>query len=196
MRKRVKTVLVGDPIGDMLTRIRNANERYHPEVRMPSSRLKEEIARILKEEGFIQDYRVEQEGAKRDNGEVRVARKGDEKPYKARHGLYRSLIHNMVQGVVKPYEKRLQLVGLGYRARLEGRTLVLEVGYSHPVRYPLPEGVKVRVEGDTVVVEGPLVGEVAAQIRRIRKPEPYKGTGIRYADEQLIRKVGKLAGAK
>jgi len=80
-----------------------------------------------------------------DNGEVRVARKGDEKPYKARHGLYRSLIHNMVQGVVKPYEKRLQLVGLGYRARLEGRTLVLEVGYSHPVRYPLPEGVQAEV---------------------------------------------------
>ncbi len=141
-----------------------------------------------------------------DDGVVRVQRKGDEKPYRARHGLYRSLIHNMVQGVVKPYEKRLQLVGLGYRARLEGRTLVLEVGYSHPVRYPLPEGVQAEVNDvraggveAEIVLRSPdkqLVGEVAAQIRRIRKPEPYKGTGIRYADEQLIRKVGKLAGAK
>ncbi len=141
-----------------------------------------------------------------DDGLVKVERKGDEKPHKARHGLYRSLINNMVQGVVKPYEKRLQLVGLGYRARLQGNELILEVGYSHPVRYKLPEGVQAEVNDvraggveAEIILRSPdkqLVGEVAAQIRRIRKPEPYKGTGIRYADERIIRKEGKLAGAK
>lgn len=140
-----------------------------------------------------------------EDGVVRVERKGEEKAYKARHGLYRSLIANMVQGVQRPYEKRLQLVGLGYRARLQGQELVLEIGYSHPVRYRVPEGVHVEVNEvrsggveAEIVLRSPdkqLVGEVAAEIRAFRKPEPYKGTGIRYADEQILRKEGKLAGA-
>lgn len=140
-----------------------------------------------------------------EDGVVRVVRKGDEKTHKARHGLYRALIANMVQGVVQPFEKRLQLVGLGYRARLEGRDLVLEIGYSHPVRYRVPEGVTVEVNEvraggieAEIVLRSPdkqLVGEVAAEIRAFRRPEPYKGTGIRYADEQILRKEGKLAGA-
>ena len=140
-----------------------------------------------------------------EDGLVRVERKGEEKAHKARHGLYRSLIANMVQGVQQPFEKRLQLVGLGYRARLEGRELVLEIGYSHPVRYRVPEGVSVEVNEvraggveAEIILRSPdkqLVGEVAAEIRAFRKPEPYKGTGIRYADEQILRKEGKLAGA-
>lgn len=141
-----------------------------------------------------------------EDGHVHVSRKGETKDYRARHGLYRSLIANMIQGVHAPYEKRLQLVGLGYRARLQGQDdLVLDIGYSHPIHYRIPEGViaevnEVRSGGveAEIILRSPdkqLVGEVAAEIRDLRKPEPYKGTGIRYRDEQIIRKEGKLAGA-
>lgn len=140
-----------------------------------------------------------------EDGTLRVTRKGESKAHRARHGLYRSLIANMIQGVKQPYEKRLQLVGLGYRARLQNRELTLEIGYSHPVHFTLPEGVTAEineirsggVEAE-IVLKSPdkqLVGEVAAEIRAVRRPEPYKGTGIRYADEHIIRKEGKLAGA-
>jgi len=139
-----------------------------------------------------------------EDGLVRVNRRGESKAHRARHGLYRSLVANMVQGVQRPYEKRLQLVGLGYRAQLKGQELILEIGFSHPVRYKLPEGVtaevnEVRSGGveAEIVLRSPdkqLVGEVAAEIRQLRKPEPYKGTGIRYHDEHIIRKEGKLAG--
>ncbi len=131
--------------------------------------------------------------------EIRVHRKGDRAPFRARHGLYRALIANMVHGVTKKWERRLLIQGLGYRARMEGRTLVLELGYSHPVRYEIPEGVEVEVpDNNTIIVRGidkQLVGQVAANIRRFRPPEPYHGTGIRYADEVIIRKAGK-AGVK
>jgi len=140
-----------------------------------------------------------------EDGTVRVARKRESKAHRARHGLYRSLIANMIRGVKQPYEKRLQLVGLGYRARLQNRELTLEIGYSHPVHFTLPEGVTAEVNEirsggveAEIVLKSPdkqLVGEVAAEIRAVRKPEPYKGTGIRYADEHIIRKEGKLAGA-
>jgi large subunit ribosomal protein L6 len=139
-----------------------------------------------------------------EDGVVRVNRKGESEAHRARHGLYRSLVANMVQGVQKPYEKRLQLVGLGYRVQLQGQELVLEIGYSHPVRYKLPEGVQAEVNEirsggieAEIVLRSPdkqLVGEVAAEIRALRKPEPYKGTGIRYHDEHIVRKEGKLAG--
>ncbi|OGF53006.1 MAG: 50S ribosomal protein L6 [Candidatus Fraserbacteria bacterium RBG_16_55_9] len=140
-----------------------------------------------------------------EDGQVRVSRKGEAKAHRARHGLYRSLIHNMIQGVQKPYEKRLQLIGLGYRARLQGQELVLEIGYSHPIHYTLPATVKAEakeirsggIEAE-IMLRSPdkqLVGEVAAEIRALREPEPYKGTGIRYHDEHITRKEGKLAGA-
>ena len=132
------------------------------------------------------------------DGQIIVRRKGESREYRARHGLYRSLIANMVRGVVEPYQKTLILKGLGYRARLSGRTLELELGYSHPIHYEVPEGVEIEVPAqDQIIVRGPdkqLVGQVAAKIRSFRKPEPYKGTGIRYKDEQLIRKEGKLGG--
>lgn len=140
-----------------------------------------------------------------EDGVVKVSRKGEAKEYRARHGLYRSLIANMIQGVQKPYEKRLELVGLGYRVRLHGQELVLEIGYSHPIHYTLPASVAAEVrevksggiEAEITLrsADKQLVGEVAAEIRALREPEPYKGTGIRYHDEHIIRKEGKLAGA-
>ncbi len=140
-----------------------------------------------------------------EDGQVRVTRKGEAKDHKARHGLYQRLISNMIRGVQQPYEKKLQLVGLGYRAKLQGRDLVLEIGRSHPIHYTLPENVTVEVKEiksggieAEITLRSPdkqRVGEIAAEIRALREPEPYKGTGIRYADEHIIRKEGKLAGA-
>ncbi|MCR4404654.1 MAG: 50S ribosomal protein L6 [Candidatus Acetothermia bacterium] len=130
------------------------------------------------------------------DGQIAVERKGDSPEFRARHGLYRSLIANMVRGVAEPYSKTLILKGLGFRARLAGRTLELEVGFSHPVRYEVPEGVLVELPAqDQIVLSSPdkqLLGQVAAKIRAFRKPEPYQGKGIRYKDEQVVRKEGKL----
>ncbi len=131
------------------------------------------------------------------NGEIFVERLSDDKYYRAIHGLTRSLINNLIIGVTKGFKKELVIMGMGYRAQLEGRVLNLQLGYSHPIRFTLPEGIEVKVEKQTqIVVSGPdkqLVGEVAAKIRRFRPPEPYKGKGIRYVDEQVKRKVGKAA---
>lgn len=134
-----------------------------------------------------------------EDGTVRVERKGDRAPFRARHGLYRALIANMVQGVTKKWEKELEIQGLGYRAKLEGRTLVMELGFSHPVRFALPAGVDVEVPEPTRIIlrgiDKYLVGQVAADIKKIKPPEPYRGTGIRYKGEEIVKKVGKL-GAK
>jgi large subunit ribosomal protein L6 len=129
------------------------------------------------------------------NGEVRVKRKADHKLAKSLHGLISRLIANMITGVSRGFEKRLEIIGVGYRAQMEGKQLVIQIGFSHPVRYsPLP-GVNLRIEGNqVVVVEGcdkQKVGETAAQIRRFRPPEPYKGKGIRYQGEWVRRKAGK-----
>ena len=126
-----------------------------------------------------------------------VERPTDRGPHRALHGLTRSLIANMVEGVTSGYEKRLEIQGVGYRARLQGKALELSVGYSHPVAVPAPDGIEFEVPQQTeVIVRGidkQLVGETAAQIRRVRPPEPYKGKGIRYAGEHVRRKVGKRA---
>ena len=147
---------------------------------------------------LVQRYEPDKVTVELTDGQIVVQRKGESKEYRARHGLYRSLIANMVQGVAEPYSKTLILKGLGYRARLSGQTLELEVGYSHTIRYEIPQGVEVEVPSqDQIIVRGPdkqLVGQVAAEIRAFRPPEPYKGTGIRYKDEQIIRKEGKLGG--
>ena len=133
------------------------------------------------------------------DGKVTVERSGEEKSVKALHGLTRALIANMVQGVTGGYKKTLEIVGVGYKAEKKGNTLVLTVGYSHPVPYPEPEGIKLSTTSPTVVViEGTdkqKVGQVAAELRDVRPPEPYKGKGIRYQGEQVRRKAGK-AGAK
>ena len=112
-------------------------------------------------------------------------------------GLFRSLIKNMVVGVNEFYTKKLEINGVGYKATVSGNKLTLNVGYSHPVIYELPAGLKVEVQANNVIISGIdkyLVGETASQIRKIRKPEPYKGKGIKYSDEILRRKAGKTAG--
>jgi large subunit ribosomal protein L6 len=111
-------------------------------------------------------------------------------------GLYRSLINNMVVGVNKGFEKKLEVNGVGYKVSVSGKKLTLNVGYSHPVEFPLPDGIEAIVEGNIITIKGidkQLVGETAAQVRKIRKPEPYKGKGIKYVDEVVRRKEGKTA---
>lgn len=129
-----------------------------------------------------------------------VSRINEEKRSKQMHGLYRQLINNMVVGVSAGFEKKLQLVGVGYRAELKKESIVFNLGYSMPVEYVIPQGVEVSVEGqqDNVIIRGiskELVGKVASEMRSLRKPEPYKGKGIKYSDEVIRRKEGK-SGAK
>ena len=132
-----------------------------------------------------------------DGGEVRVERPSDERDHRALHGLTRSLIANMVEGVTKGYEKRLEIQGVGYRAALKGSELELQVGFSHPVTMSAPAGIEFEVPApNRIVVKGidkQLVGEIAANVRKIRKPEPYKGKGIRYEGEYVRKKAGKAA---
>ena len=130
---------------------------------------------------------------------IEVRRTSEEKFDRALHGLTRTLINNMVVGVTSGFRKDLEIAGVGYRAALDGRNLVLTVGYSHPVRMQPPEGITYIVDSPTrVAVQGidkQLVGEEAAKIRAVRKPEPYKGKGIRYANETIRRKAGKAGKA-
>ena len=141
---------------------------------------------------YSQDMTVSQE-----DGTILVARPTDRGEHRALHGLTRSLIANMVEGVTDGFEKRLEIQGVGYRAALKGKNLELALGFSHPVSIEAPEGIEFEVPQPTeIVIRGidkQLVGQVAADIRKRRKPEPYKGRGIRYKGEQVLRKVGKLA---
>ena len=129
---------------------------------------------------------------------VSVARNDESRESNALQGLARSLINNMVVGVTKGFKKELTIIGVGYKAQVVGQKMTLNLGYSHPVEYVIPAGIKVTVvENTKITIEGAdkqLVGEVAATIRKFRKPEPYKGKGIRYNDERVIIKVGKSAG--
>jgi large subunit ribosomal protein L6 len=131
------------------------------------------------------------------DGTLTVSRPSDRGEDRALHGLTRSLIANMVEGVTAGFEKRLEIQGIGYRARLQGKALELSVGYSHPASVTAPDGIEFEVPQPTqVIVRGidkQLVGEIAARIRRVRPPEPYKGKGIRYVGEHVRRKVGKRA---
>ncbi len=134
-----------------------------------------------------------------DNGSVTVERVAETPKAKALHGLSRTLVENMVLGVTQGWNKGLELVGVGYRAAIEGTTLVLNVGFSHQVKFPAPDGITFEVTDNTKVnVKGfdkQLVGETAAKIRRIRPPEPYKGKGVRYIGEVIRKKAGKAAKA-
>ncbi len=134
--------------------------------------------------------------ARGDDGTVLVSRPDDERVSRSLHGLTRTLIANMVTGVTEGYEKKLEIVGVGYRVLSKGPTqLEFQLGYSHSITFDAPEGITFTVEGPTKLgvqgIDKQLVGEVAANIRKLRKPEPYKGKGIRYAGEQVRRKVGK-----
>lgn len=130
-----------------------------------------------------------------EDGEVRVTRPNDERESRALHGLTRSLVANMIEGVTQGYTKALEIVGTGYRVVAKGKDLEFALGFSHPVLVKAPEGIEFKVESQTKFsvsgIDKQLVGETAAKIRKIRKPEPYKGKGIRYAGEQVRRKVGK-----
>lgn len=132
---------------------------------------------------------------KQENNEITLERKND--AAKAMHGTMNSLISNMIIGVTKGYEKSLEIVGVGYRFNVQGKKLVINAGYSHPVELEIPEGLKVEAVSNTEIkvsgIDKVLVGEFAANIRKVRKPEPYKGKGIRYKDEHIIRKEGKKA---
>lgn len=126
--------------------------------------------------------------------QVIVTRKDDEKVAKAQHGLQRSLLNNAVQGVVKGFEKKLEVNGVGFRVNGGGQAIDMQLGFSHPVKYEAPAGVTLAVEKMTITVSGidkQQVGQVAAEIRALKKPEPYKGKGIKYADEVVLRKAGK-----
>lgn len=142
--------------------------------------------------------------------QIIVSRASDQKEYKAMHGLNRALLYNIVKGVSEGYMKRLMIVGTGYRAEVKGRWLILGLGFSHDVYFEIPEGIEILVERigradasavpelqsiiDVKGIDKELVGKVAATIRKIRPPEPYKSKGIRYADEHIRRKAGKIAG--
>jgi len=134
-------------------------------------------------------------GIRLEDDKIWVSRPSDEKAHKALHGLVRSLLANMVEGVTKGFEKRMELVGLGYRAQMQGEELILSLGFSHPINYPVPPDVKIVAETPTSLVISGIdkqrVGQVAAQIRSFRKPEPYKGKGVKYANERIRRKAGK-----
>ncbi len=137
-----------------------------------------------------------------ENDRLAVRRSSDHRTARALHGLTRSLLANIVQGVKEGFEKKLEIVGVGYRAQLQGRNLQLALGYSHPVIFPLPEGIQAEVEKQTLLTlrgaDKALLGQTAAKLRSLRKPDPYKGKGIKYADEVIRRKAGKAgkAGAK
>jgi large subunit ribosomal protein L6 len=133
-----------------------------------------------------------------ENGVVNVNRPSEEQKHRALHGLTRSLIANMVEGVTQGYKKQLEITGVGYKAEVKPFGLQLALGYSHPLEYRAPAGIKLTAPQPTVVViEGPdkeKVGQVAAEIRLLRKPEPYKGKGVKYQGEQVRRKAGKAGG--
>ena len=128
---------------------------------------------------------------------VTVTRNDEEKKTRSYHGLMRTLIDNMVIGLSQGFSKELELHGVGFRVNMAGANLKFSVGYSHDVEFPIPQGIQAEVNGNEIKISGfgkQLVGQVAAQIREIRKPEPYKGKGIRYKDEYIVRKAGKTAG--
>ena len=133
-----------------------------------------------------------------DGNTLTVTRKTDEKLSRSQHGLMRSLVFNMVEGVTNGFEKKLEVSGVGFKIAVQGNTLVLNLGFSHPVEYIAPEGINVAVDKMNILVSGiskQQVGQIAAEIRALKKPEPYKGKGIKYEGEYIIRKAGKT-GAK
>lgn len=153
-------------------------------IKGPKGELSREIPNVLK---------ISQE-----NGLLKLSLKKQDAKYFPIYGTIRALLANMAEGVVKGWQKELELVGAGYRAEVSGRDLILTVGYSHPVVISAPEEITFKVEKTAITVEGidkEVVGQVAAEIRAVRKPEPYKGKGIKYQDEQIRRKPGKAAKA-
>lgn len=129
-------------------------------------------------------------------GKLTFERANASKPARAAHGLMRALLANMVHGVSSGFERRLEINGVGYRAEVKGQNLGLQLGYSHPIEYPLPQGVTAKVDKNQIILSGidkQLLGACAAKIRSFRPPEPYKGKGVKYLEERIVRKAGKAA---
>jgi large subunit ribosomal protein L6 len=137
--------------------------------------------------------------AKIENNQLVISRSGEDRKVRALHGLARALMFNMVTGVKDGFERKLEIVGIGYRAQLQGRAIQLALGYSHPVIFPLPEGVTAEIDRQVSITlrgaDKAVLGQTAAKLRALREPDPYKGKGIRYANEVVRKKVGKKAGA-
>jgi large subunit ribosomal protein L6 len=156
-----------------------------------------EIVRISGPRGSLEERKPRDIVVDTEDGQIVVTRPTNRGDHRALHGLTRSLIANMVTGVTEGFQKRLEIQGVGYRAILKGKDIELQVGYSHVVPMPAPDGIEFEVPTPTqIIVKGnskQVVGETAARIRKVRPPEPYKGKGIRYADEYVARKVGKRA---
>lgn len=134
--------------------------------------------------------------AKKQGEQILIERKSNDKLSRSLHGLTRSLIFNMIEGVTKGFERKLEIKGVGYRAQVQGDKLILAIGYSHPVEIVAPEGIQFQVQKNIITISGidkQLIGQVAANIRSVRKPEPYKGKGIKYLEEIVRRKPGKAA---
>jgi large subunit ribosomal protein L6 len=134
------------------------------------------------------------------DGTIVIERAGDDRRVRALHGLARALVANMVTGVKDGFERKLDIVGIGYRAQMQGKNIQLALGYSHPIIFPLPDGVTAEIDKQTAITlrgaDKAVLGQTAAKLRALRKPDPYKGKGIKYANEVIRRKVGKKAGAK
>lgn len=144
--------------------------------------------------GKLVQFLLPEVTVKVEDNNVVVVRKNDSKLARSQHGLMRALINNMVTGVTKGFEKRLEVNGVGFRVSGGGQAIDMSLGFSHPVKYSAPEGVNLTVEKMNIIVSGinkQQVGQVAAEIRALKKPEPYKGKGIKYSDEVIIRKAGK-----
>ena len=137
--------------------------------------------------------------AKIENNQLVISRSGEDRKVRALHGLARALMFNMVTGVKDGFERKLEIVGIGYRVQLQGRVITLALGYSHPVLFPLPEGVTAEIDRQVSITlrgaDKAVLGQTAAKLRALREPDPYKGKGIRYANEVVRKKVGKKAGA-
>lgn len=144
--------------------------------------------------GSLSQFTVEGVTVKQEEDQILVTRINDEAPNRAKHGLMRALVNNMVVGVTQGFSKKLEINGVGFRVALTGDSLKFNLGFSHDVIYKLPQGITALVEQNTITISGidkQQVGQVAAEIRALKKPEPYKGKGIKYSDERIIRKSGK-----
>ncbi|MCM8800722.1 MAG: 50S ribosomal protein L6 [Candidatus Omnitrophica bacterium] len=157
--------------------------------------LKERIISVEGPKGTLNKTLPDQIEVEINNNQIFVKRRSDTKLDRALHGLYRTLIFNMIKGVTEGYSKELEIVGVGYKAQVKDNILTMHLGFSHPVNFTVPEGIKIETPKQTqIIIRGidkEKVGEIAARIRRISPPEPYKGTGIRYTGEYIRRKVGK-----
>jgi len=179
-----------------MSRVGKLPIRIPPTVKV---QIADDLVRVEGPKGKLEHRLVSGVKAAVSDGTLQVSRQEDTRSGRSLHGLTQRLIRNMVQGVDAGFTRTLEIVGVGYRAEARGQALHLSLGYSHPIVFQLPPGVQARVEKQTVItlegIDRQLLGETAATIRRLRPPEPYKGKGIKYAEEVLRRKAGKAAGA-